>query len=248
MREILRDLLTFTAGAAVAAILLLAGLATQPDPATVLRGPVSSLEGLAGFAASAAGLAVAAWWALGLLLAVLSAGLQKAGHAAAAAAAGALAPAFMKRLATAALGLNLLAGVAAPANAAAPPTPASQPSLSQPSGSQLLPLMQDESDEAGKAADAPASPHWKPRQQPTGANMLIRPGREEAAPAGAQAIVRPGDTLWSLAAEQLGPHATDARIADHWPRWYELNRTVIGDRPDLIFPGQVLEVPEISPP
>nr|WP_237686156.1 LysM peptidoglycan-binding domain-containing protein [Arthrobacter jiangjiafuii] len=78
--------------------------------------------------------------------------------------------------------------------------------------------------------------------------MLIRPGREEAAPAGAQAIVRPGDTLWSLAAEQLGPHATDARIADHWPRWYELNRTVIGDRPDLIFPGQVLEVPEISPP
>ncbi|MBP3044602.1 LysM peptidoglycan-binding domain-containing protein [Arthrobacter jiangjiafuii] len=248
MREILRDLLTFTAGATVAAILLLAGLATQPDPATVLRGPVSSLEGLAGFAASAAGLALAAWWALGLLLAVLSAGLQKAGHAAAAAAAGALAPAFMKRLATAALGLNLLAGVAAPANAAAPPTPASQQSLSQPSGSQLLPLMQDGSGEAGKAADAPASPHWKPRQPPTGANMLIRPGREEAPPAGAQAIVRPGDTLWSLAAEQLGPHATDARIADHWPRWYELNRAVIGDRPDLIFPGQVLDVPEISPP
>jgi nucleoid-associated protein YgaU len=55
--------------------------------------------------------------------------------------------------------------------------------------------------------------------------------------------VRPGDSLWLLAAQRLGPHASDAQIAAEWPRWYAANRVVVGPDPDLIVPGQVLHVP-----
>ena len=54
--------------------------------------------------------------------------------------------------------------------------------------------------------------------------------------------VLPGDTLWSIASERLG---TDdiRRIARYWPRIHRANREVIGPNPDLIRPGQVLELP-----
>ncbi|MDV3220044.1 LysM peptidoglycan-binding domain-containing protein [Intrasporangium sp.] len=55
--------------------------------------------------------------------------------------------------------------------------------------------------------------------------------------------VQRGDTLWSIAADHLGPRATDAEIAGEWPRWFEANREVIGGNPDLILPGQQLRVP-----
>ena len=56
-------------------------------------------------------------------------------------------------------------------------------------------------------------------------------------------VVHRGDTLWAIAARDLGPHATDAEVAGHWPRWYSANRTVIGPDPDRILPGQVLVRP-----
>ncbi|EYR61827.1 peptidoglycan-binding protein, partial [Actinotalea ferrariae CF5-4] len=59
----------------------------------------------------------------------------------------------------------------------------------------------------------------------------------------ATTTVRPGDTLWDLAAEQLGTAATDAEVAAAWPRWHEANREVIGPDPDVLVPGQVLTVP-----
>ena len=52
-----------------------------------------------------------------------------------------------------------------------------------------------------------------------------------------------GDTLWDIAARHLGPHATDQDVAEAWPRWYALNREVVGDDPDHILPGQRLVVP-----
>lgn len=55
--------------------------------------------------------------------------------------------------------------------------------------------------------------------------------------------VRPGDSLWSIAARELGPHATPARIAATWPRLYAANRRAIGANPDLIHPGQQLVPP-----
>ncbi|MGW7683576.1 LysM peptidoglycan-binding domain-containing protein [Kribbella sp. NPDC054772] len=56
-------------------------------------------------------------------------------------------------------------------------------------------------------------------------------------------VVREGDSLWSIAARELGPGATDAAIAARWPAWYAANRHVIGDDPGLILPGQVLRIP-----
>lgn len=57
--------------------------------------------------------------------------------------------------------------------------------------------------------------------------------------------VRPGDTLWDIAAGTL---QTDdiRRIARYWPRVHRANRAVIGDTPDLIYPGQRLELPAES--
>lgn len=55
--------------------------------------------------------------------------------------------------------------------------------------------------------------------------------------------VRPGDSLWSLAAEALGPEATDAEIGVAWRSIHLANVGRIGTDPDLIFPGTVLQLP-----
>ncbi|RZU15747.1 hypothetical protein EV645_3285 [Kribbella rubisoli] len=59
-------------------------------------------------------------------------------------------------------------------------------------------------------------------------------------------VVREGDSLWALAARELGAGASNEAIAARWPEWYAANRHVIGDDPDLILPGQVLRVPPTS--
>lgn len=55
--------------------------------------------------------------------------------------------------------------------------------------------------------------------------------------------VERGDTLWSIAARDLGPGASTAAIADAVKRWFGTNRSVIGADPDLIFPHQHLTPP-----
>ncbi len=64
----------------------------------------------------------------------------------------------------------------------------------------------------------------------------VEPARPEAV------TVQPGDSLWAIAARGLGSSAPE-RVAAEWPRWYAENRGTIGDDPDLIRPGQVLEAP-----
>jgi nucleoid-associated protein YgaU len=61
-------------------------------------------------------------------------------------------------------------------------------------------------------------------------------------------VVRSGDSLWSIAARELGPHATDAEVAKAWPRWYHANADVIGPDAALIRPGQHLQVPDDPTP
>ena len=56
--------------------------------------------------------------------------------------------------------------------------------------------------------------------------------------------VQPGDSLWLIAAHRLGRRADPDDIAATWPRWYAANRAVIGDDPNLIHPGQVLQPPD----
>lgn len=57
-------------------------------------------------------------------------------------------------------------------------------------------------------------------------------------------VVHAGDSLWSIAAEHLPAHASDARIAKEWPRWFAANHRVIGTDPNTITPGQLLHAPE----
>ncbi len=52
-----------------------------------------------------------------------------------------------------------------------------------------------------------------------------------------------GDSLWAIAEERLGPRATVADIVDYWHRIYDRNADGIGPDPDLILPGQPLELP-----
>jgi nucleoid-associated protein YgaU len=56
-------------------------------------------------------------------------------------------------------------------------------------------------------------------------------------------VVRPGQSLWSIATSAAGSEATSADIAEATSHWYLRNRTVIGDDPNLILPGQVLMPP-----
>jgi nucleoid-associated protein YgaU len=61
-------------------------------------------------------------------------------------------------------------------------------------------------------------------------------------------VVQSGDCLWRIArsvlAERSGRAPTSTEIARFWPAIYATNRAVIGDDPNLIFPGQDLAIPE----
>ena len=52
--------------------------------------------------------------------------------------------------------------------------------------------------------------------------------------------VKAGDTLWGIAQSQCG----DGSV---WPKIYHENRWVIGNNPNLIHPGQVLNI-DCPPP
>jgi nucleoid-associated protein YgaU len=88
------------------------------------------------------------------------------------------------------------------------------------------------------------SPEWVPLPVPCGPGLLAREPARPADDRSAEVVVRPGDSLWSIAAARLGPFASDAEIADNWPRWYDRNAGVIGPDPGLLRPGQVLSAPE----
>ena len=211
-----------------------------------------SFDQLAGFAASAIGTAIVAWWVLSLAMALLTAILHRAGARKVADNCSRFSPAFMVRLATALIGLNLLGGGLAQANAA--PTPewfsTSAPSWAVLAGSD--PALQNG---AGLAAPAIADgdnsatstldPRWQPRPPVVVPGLLSRPGsREMDSSTGMAVEVKAGDTLWSIAASRLGPFSSDLDVAVAWPKWYAANRSVIGDDPAVLHPGQILQPPE----
>jgi nucleoid-associated protein YgaU len=59
----------------------------------------------------------------------------------------------------------------------------------------------------------------------------------------AEVVVRPGDSLWRIAEQHLPAEAPPTAVAAAWPQWWSANRAVVGDDPDLLVPGQVLQVP-----
>lgn len=236
------------ADAAVAALILLLGgflawsgaqLTQRLHASAALRRSVS-FEDHVGAAANTAGLIVVAWWVLSFVIAVAAALFERGGRRRAAAAAGKFSPAFMRRLALAAVGLQLATAPLAQA-------------ANDPSGAATVPPS------AAAAAWVPASepppspaprngavrPHWTPTPAPPdpGSLAAVPLRAQEPATGVAEVTVRAGDSLWGICAESLGPLATDVDIALAWPRLYQANRDVIGPDPGLLLPGQVLKMP-----
>src|SRR6478735_10023747 len=123
------------ADAAMASVILLLGAFLAGTGAGLLRRlnasaarrQSPSFEDQIGVAANTAGLIVVVWWALSFLIAFVAALLERGGSRRSAEAAGKFSPAFMRRLALAALGLQLAAAPlahASPDPADPAPTPA----------------------------------------------------------------------------------------------------------------------------
>jgi nucleoid-associated protein YgaU len=221
------------------------GIAADAGQAAAGGAPVRADEVLTAVVASAA-FAGTAWLALGTLLELLSLVPGVIGSAARRVT-DLITPRLLRRLVGAVLGVGLAAGVLPGASVArstgvvhvapSPPDPAFAP-LPDPGWS------------------APADPPrtapgrgWVPRPPVVRAHPDVRvlspappAGRHGDAPV--EVVVRRGDSLWSIAAQHLGPDASDAQIARAWPAWFESNRGVIGDDPDLLRPGQVLHAPD----
>ena len=73
-----------------------------------------------------------------------------------------------------------------------------------------------------------------------------RPDHPDPRPPTERYIVEPGDSLWRIARSVLtadGSTAGSAEVGVYWRAIYAANRHVIGDDPNLIHPGQELELP-----
>lgn len=136
-----------------------------------------------------------------------------------------------------------------PAGAAhVPAPPAAQPHAPQPPAPQV-PAAPSISSQPGAG---PSTTGYQRAVQERGIHE--RAAQQDAAQPGDTArpdlaagviVVAPGDTLWDLAAGTLPPGSTDAEITASWHAWYELNRAVVGDDPDRLHPGQLLQAPPL---
>ncbi|MFD3752801.1 transglycosylase family protein [Streptomyces cyaneofuscatus] len=79
-----------------------------------------------------------------------------------------------------------------------------------------------------QAAAPQSAPPRKPRTTPAAATPTHVPGKRDAY------TVASGDSLSGIADAQ--------RVRGGWQKLYAANRTVVGDNPDLIFPGQRLSL------
>ena len=114
-------------------------------------------------------------------------------------------------------------------------------------------LATEQAEQAERSTPATAPGSWAalaeagfraPRGASVGTASLVtaQPTRQ-IAPEDAGVVVVAGDSLWSIAARHLGPGADDAEVAAAWPRWWQANRHIVGEDPDLLRPGQRLVVP-----
>lgn len=135
-----------------------------------------------------------------------------------------LLPATLRRFVSLALGLAMLSGTSV---ASAAPT-----AIMSPISVQL--------DWPGAADAANASvPDWPPVPSPSA------DADQPSAPGQGSYIVQSGDCLWDIAERllaQAGRSVDVASVAAAVTQWWQANDSQIVD-PDLIFPGQVLQVP-----
>lgn len=202
-----------TCGAVAAAL-----IATAPDPQDAERALAAGDLGTC-LAAACGALAALVALALGVgALLVLAAALPGRVGLVADGVARHCLPRALRAALVAALGIG----------AAALPVTAAGADSPRPSTTRLIPDL-DRAAAGRPALIALPTPSASPR---SAAPVLVTP-----------VLVTPGDTLWRIAAHALGPRATDRAVAAAWPRWWAVNRAVIGDDPDLIRPGQQLTPP-----
>jgi nucleoid-associated protein YgaU len=172
-----------------------------------------------------------------------------------------LAPAKLRRLVDMAVTLSVAAAIAGTSGVAV----AGAATVRDAGNRGPLPATATALDWPGLAAPAPsvrpsrhthasAAPTARPtpRPQPTPRHHPARAGSGHPEPAptsppartgATDVVVGDGDSLWSIAARHLGPNASAAATAIAWHQWYAANRQVVGDDPDLIYPGQRLRQP-----
>lgn len=125
-----------------------------------------TVEALLGLAAAASGIALLLWWTFSLLSAAASVVLDRHGHRRAAATARRLSPAFMQRLAIAALSLQLASGVAAQA-AVTTPGPEWSPTAAQSLSAPSNPGSHQTQDDGGHPAGSTPEPERGPAKGST---------------------------------------------------------------------------------
>lgn len=91
--------------------------------------------------------------------------------------------------------------------------------------------------------DIPLSP------QPTEASGSLQDRSPFFSPPRAEAgtysyTVQAGDTLWSIAADQLGEGTDASTIYNYTLDIYEANKDALGQNAELLYEGQVLQIPE----
>ena len=90
-----------------------------------------------------------------------------------------------------------------------------------------IPLAPQPTEEAGSLQDR--SPFFSPPRAEAGTYSYT---------------VQAGDTLWSIAAEQLGEGTDASTIYDYTLDIYEANKDALGQNAELLYEGQVLQIPE----
>jgi resuscitation-promoting factor RpfA len=208
-----------------------------------LDAPGAGADATVATAAAVLGWLVLGWLALGVVLTlvdVLTGVLTAAARGPLGQIAGALTPAVVSQAVRRSIRVGLVAGavgtaVVTPTVAFASSTlPAADISLTHRTPPPTWPVL-----------DRPAHPVPAAVSRATTASSDAAPSSPTRAP-GARYRVRPGDSLWSIAAQHLPPGASQAEVARAWPRWWRVNRDVVGTDPSLIRPGQVLRVPETA--
>ncbi|HMT33895.1 MAG TPA: LysM domain-containing protein [Dermatophilaceae bacterium] len=194
------------------------------------------------------GAALGGWLALGTALSAL-AQLPGAVGAVCRSLAHVIAPAALRRTVAFLLGTSLVAAVVPGTAAAATIAPAVGTRhtlvLDAPGPLALDPGFHPPTDTSWTPLDPDRPlPEWA--TAPTsaaGTTTTAQPVSSTPAATSREYVVQRGDSLWSIAARHLGPHATTAQIAAAWPQWYAANAQTVGSDPDQITPGQRLVVP-----
>lgn len=207
-------------GVEAAATAVVGVLAALLVPAAAASGGPYEFDALLVRACSAVGLVGVAWlWVVTTLVVVEALGADRDRPAPGRV----LAPTFVRRAVLAACGAGLAAGLAGPVHAA--------------SGGQHR--------EALDARDSLSVLTGLPYPDRPVGRVRAGVGGQRADRHAEQVVpVRPGDSLWAIAARELGPTATDAEVDARWREIYAANRAAVGADPDLIRPAMRLRIPD----